>query len=131
MTTATPTSPKLSPKRKEKRNSFSSNFSRLNIPLHGVRLPSFKIEDRYINDLSLPKDISTYDFLRELCLRRFKHLGLDKGKSKKIYIDRIKYDITQGKNVVLFTNNTVEKTISLWVWGVVPLPEAWFYSYFK
>ena len=82
ITTAPPESPKQ--KEKGKRSSFPSNFARLNIPLHGVRLPSFKIEDRYINDLALPADISTYDFLRELCLLRFTHLGLDKGKLKKV-----------------------------------------------
>jgi len=109
MTTATPTSPKLSPKRKEKRNSFSSNFSRLNVPLHGVRLPSFKIEDRYINDLALPADISTYDFLRELCLLRFTHLGLDKGKLKKVYIDRIKYELE-----ILLELNFVEYILLVW-----------------
>jgi DNA polymerase-3 subunit alpha len=97
------------PKGKEKRNSFSSNFSRLDIPLHGVRLPSFKIEDRYINDLSLPKDISTYDFLRDLCLRRFKHLGLDKGKSKKVYVDRIKYELE-----ILSELNFVEYILLVW-----------------
>ena len=80
-TTANPVSPKQ--KEKEKRNSFSSHFKHLDLPLHGVRLPSFKIENRYINDLALPADISTYDFLRELCLRRFRHLGLDKGGNQK------------------------------------------------
>ena len=72
-------------------------------------MPSFKIEDRYINDLSLPKDISTYDFLRELCLRRFKHLGLDKGKSKKVYIDRIKYELE-----ILSELNFVEYILLVW-----------------
>ena len=99
----------LKQKGKEKRSSFSSNFARLNIPLHGVRLPSFKIEDRYINDLALPADISTYDFLRELCLRRFKYLGLDKGKSKKIYIDRIKYELE-----ILSELNFVEYILLVW-----------------
>ena len=106
-TTLRPISPKQ--KGKEKRSSFSSNFARLNIPLHGVRLPSFKIEDRYINDLALPADISTYDFLRELCLRRFKYLGLDKGKSKKIYIDRIKYELE-----ILSELNFVEYILLVW-----------------
>ena len=96
-------------KGKEKRSSFSSNFASLNIPLHGVRLPSFKIEDRYINDLALPTDISTYDFLRELCLRRFGHLGLDKGKSKKVYIDRIKYELE-----ILSELNFVEYILLVW-----------------
>ena len=99
----------LKQKGKEKRSSFSSNFARLNIPLHGVRLPSFKIEDRYINDLALPADISTYDFLRELCLRRFKYLGLDKGKSNKIYIDRIKYELE-----ILSELNFVEYILLVW-----------------
>ena len=107
MTTASPVSPKQ--KEKEKRNSFSSEFKRLDLPLHGVRLPSFKIEDRYINDLTLPSDISTYDFLRELCLRRFKHLGLDKGERKKIYIDRIKYELE-----ILSELNFVEYILLVW-----------------
>ena len=109
MTTATPTSLPPKQKGKEKRSSFSSNFSSLNIPLHGVRLPSFKIEDRYINDLALPVDISTYDFLRELCLRRFRHLGLDKGKSKKVYVDRIKYELE-----ILSELNFVEYILLVW-----------------
>ena len=107
MTTVLPKSPKQ--KEKGKRSSFSSNFTRLNLPLHGVRLPSFKIEDRYINDLALPTDISTYDFLRELCLRRFKHLGLDKGKIKKVYIDRIKYELE-----ILSELNFVEYILLVW-----------------
>ena len=107
MTTVLPESPKQ--KEKGKRSSFSSNFARLNIPLHGVRLPSFKIEDRYINDLALPADISTYDFLRELCLRRFKRLGLDKGKLKKVYTDRIKYELE-----ILSELNFVEYILLVW-----------------
>ena len=107
MTTVSLANPKL--KGKEKRSSFSSNFTRLDLPLHGVRLPSFKIEDRYINDLALPTDISTYDFLRELCLRRFKHLGLDKGKIKKVYIDRIKYELE-----ILSELNFVEYILLVW-----------------
>ena len=107
MTTASHVSPNQ--KEKEKRSSFSSNFIRLDLPLHGVRLPSFKIEDRYINDLALPADISTYDFLREICLRRFKHLGLDKGERKKIYIDRIKYELE-----ILSELNFVEYILLVW-----------------
>jgi len=77
----------------KKKNSFSSRFSQLDIPLHGVRLPSFEIEDKYINDLGLDKDISTYDFLRELCLKRFRFLGLNENDNKDVYIDRIKYEL--------------------------------------
>ena len=77
----------------KKKNSFSSRFSQLDIPLHGVRLPSFEIEDKYINDLGLDKGISTYDFLRELCLKRFRFLGLNENDNKDVYIDRIKYEL--------------------------------------
>ena len=108
MTTTVPPE-SLNQKEKGKRSSFSSNFSRLDIPLHGVRLPSFKIEDRYINDLALPSDISTYDFLRELCLLRFTRLGLDKGKLKKVYVDRIKYELE-----ILSELNFVEYILLVW-----------------
>ena len=93
----------------EKKNNFSSNFTRLNLPLHGVRLPSFQIEQRYINDLALDKNISTYNFLRELCLRRFKSLGLDKGDLKSTYIDRIKYELE-----ILLELNFVEYILLVW-----------------
>ena len=61
------------PKEKEekKTTSFSSRFKKLNLPLHGVRLPKFHIEERYINQFGLKADINTYDFLREICLKRF------------------------------------------------------------
>ena len=94
----------------EKKNNFSSNFTRLNLPLHGVRLPSFQIEQRYINDLALDKNISTYNFLRELCLRRFKSLGLDKGDLKSTYIDRIKYELEIYPFIILL--KTLSKFIT-------------------
>ena len=94
MTSKTATKPSPNENVKERRkNSFSSRFTRLKLPLHGVRLPSFHIEDKYINDLALDKDISTYDFLRELCLKRFRFLGLDKNDKKATYIERIKYEL--------------------------------------
>ena len=84
-----------SPKEKEEKKaiSFSSRFKKLNIPLHGVRLPQFNIEDRYIKRFGLKPDINTYNFLREICLKRFAELGLDESKDKKIYINRIKYEL--------------------------------------
>jgi len=83
------------PKEKEekKATSFSSRFKKLNLPLHGVRLPKFHIEERYIKQFDLKADINTYDFLREICLKRFAELGLSKSKDKKTYIDRIKYEL--------------------------------------
>ena len=83
------------PKGKEgkKATSFSSRFKKLNLPLHGVRLPKFHIEERYIKQFGLKADINTYDFLREICLKRFSELGLNKSPDKKVYIDRVKYEL--------------------------------------
>ena len=106
-TTVRPPSPKL--KGKEERSNFSSNFSRLNLPLHGVRLPSFKIEDKYINLFSLKKDISTYDFLRTMCLRRFEKLNLSKSDKKEVYIDRIKHELKILKEL-----NFVDYILLVW-----------------
>jgi len=94
MTTAiSPSSPKRNVKGEKKNKSFSSGFERLNLPLHGVRLPRFKIEERHVKALAVDKNISTYNFLREICLRRFAELGLDKGSEKDTYIKRIKYEL--------------------------------------
>ena len=84
-----------SPKEKggRKATSFSSRFKKINLPLHGVRLPKFHIEERYIKQFGLKPDINTYDFLREICLKRFAELGLNKSEDKKTYIDRVKYEL--------------------------------------
>tara|TARA_R110002020_G_scaffold19821_7_gene68043 strand:+ start:775 stop:3453 length:2679 start_codon:yes stop_codon:yes gene_type:complete len=83
----------LKGKEEKKATRFSSRFKKLNIPLHGVRLPQFHIEERYIKQFGLKADINTYDFLREICLKRFAELGLDQSKDKKTYIKRIKYEL--------------------------------------
>ena len=83
------------PKQKEekKKSSFSSRFKNFELDLHGVRLPKFHIEPKYIKQFGLKEDINTYDFLREICLKRFSKLGLDKSSQKKVYIERIKYEL--------------------------------------
>jgi|TARA_R100000664_G_C2756334_1_gene144216 DNA polymerase-3 subunit alpha len=83
------------PKQKEekKKSSFSSRFKNFELDLHGVRLPKFHIEPKYIKQFGLKEDINTYDFLREICLKRFSKLGLDKSSKKKVYIERIKYEL--------------------------------------
>ena len=56
-------------------------------------MPKFHIEERYIKQFGLKPDINTYDFLREICLKRFAELGLNKSEDKKTYIDRVKYEL--------------------------------------
>ena len=108
-TTIPPSSPQRNVKREKNNKSFSSGFARLNLPLHGVRLPSFKIEDRHLNDLALDKDASTYNFLRELCLREFTKLKLDKKKNKDVYVDRIKYELKILKDL-----NFIDYILLVW-----------------
>ena len=80
---------------KEKRtSSFSSKFKRIKLDLHGVRLPKFHIEPKYIKQFGLKENITTYDFLREICLKRFSELGLDKSNEKSTYIERVKYELS-------------------------------------
>tara|TARA_R100001082_G_scaffold48047_3_gene25803 strand:+ start:10746 stop:13373 length:2628 start_codon:yes stop_codon:yes gene_type:complete len=87
------TSKNLKEKEKKEENSFSSRFHNLNLSLHGVRLPKFHIEERYIKRLGLHSDINTYDFLREICLKRFAELKLNEHKNKETYIKRVKYEL--------------------------------------
>ena len=46
---------------------FADQFKPLELDLHGVRLPSFNIEDKYKRDLGVSEDISNENFLKALC----------------------------------------------------------------
>ncbi len=79
---------------------FSDNFNELELPLHGVRLPSFDIDKEYKHELGVSEDISNYDFLRELCKKGFKRLNFKKGtKEYKEYGERGKYELKTLKNL--------------------------------
>jgi DNA polymerase-3 subunit alpha len=61
----------------------------------GVRLPSIEIEDKYYKALGVSSDISTYDFLRKLCLQGVKDREIDtKTKSEQeAYYSRAKMEL--------------------------------------
>ena len=61
----------------------------------GVRLPSIEIEDKYYKALGVPSDISTYDFLRKLCLQGVKDRGIDTKtkKEQEAYYARAKMEL--------------------------------------
>lgn len=46
---------------------FSDQFSLLELPMHGVRLPKFNISNDYKNRFGIKSDISNLDFLKILC----------------------------------------------------------------
>lgn len=59
----------------------------------GVRLPEINIEDKYYEQLGEDKSISNFDFLKSLCRKGIKDLGIDKFENKKDYYDRAKTEL--------------------------------------
>ena len=65
-----------------------SEFKKIDLPFHGVRLPSFEIEDKTVS--------SNFDFLVKLCYdgyeEKLKRGEIPTSESEK-YIERIKYEL--------------------------------------
>jgi len=73
---------------------FCNSFSAIDLPLHGVRLPSFEIEVKYKRNAGLSEDVNNYDFLRGLCRNGFNELNLSKDSEEyKKYNQRIKHEL--------------------------------------
>jgi DNA polymerase-3 subunit alpha len=73
---------------------FTKKFEDINLPLNGVRLPSFEIESKYRERLNLPPTATNLEFLRALALDGFKNLNLDKKDKDYVkYTDRAKYEL--------------------------------------
>ena len=80
-----------------------SGFKKIDLSLHGVRLPSFKVEDDYLNKFSISnKNISNYDFLRQLCHKGFLE-KVEKGhilkENEGSYKERAKYELETLKEL--------------------------------
>jgi len=74
---------------------FLNQFENLDVPVHGVRLPSFDIEDKYKRENGLSESVDNYDFLRGMCLQGFNKMGLKKNTKKyKVYVERVKKELT-------------------------------------
>jgi len=81
-------------------NTFCSKFENVDLGLHGVRLPEFKIESSAKRHLNLSEDVSNYDFLRGLALNGFKELNINKNLPEyKKYVDRAKYELETLKEL--------------------------------
>ena len=73
---------------------FTKQFKPLNLPIHGVRLPSFFIEKDHKRKNGLSEDVDNFDFLRGICLNGFKKLKLKKSSKRyKEYADRAKHEL--------------------------------------
>lgn len=69
--------------------SYADNFSELDLNLNGVRLPTFRIENKYKHELGVSEDIPNYDFLKALCQKGLK----DKKLRKDAYGERLNYEL--------------------------------------
>mgnify|MGYP001217668197 FL=1 len=83
-----------------KTSDFLSNFKKVDLDLHGVRLPSFEIEKADKRRLGVSEDLNNYDFLRAICLNGFKELKLKKDSELyNTYVERIKYELKTLKDL--------------------------------
>lgn len=66
----------------------------MEVPILGVRLPEFAIEEKYLKAVGLKLGTSNYDFLRALCIEGFKKLKISKSNPNyQIYGDRVKHEL--------------------------------------
>ena len=77
---------------------FYSKFSKLDLPLHGVRLPDFQVEPRLKKDYGLEESSTNYDFLLQVCRKNFKNFDIEKEDYNK-YGDRVKYELDTIKDL--------------------------------
>lgn len=73
---------------------FLDQFQELSLPIHGVRLPTFVVEDSYKKRLDIKGEVDNYGFLTELCRVGFRKLKLTKDSEEhKKYADRVKVEL--------------------------------------
>ncbi len=78
----------------EHMSDFYTDFKKLDLELHGVRLPSFEIEKEVKRELKVSEDLNNYDFLRKICLDGFNKLDLKKGtKEHDEYVERARHEL--------------------------------------
>ena len=70
---------------------FSENFEDLDLPIHGVRLPSFEVSPTYKDQNDVTQDCSNYEFLESLCYNGLKKKGIS--LSDERYKERIDHEL--------------------------------------
>ena len=63
-------------------NTFTKQFKKIDLKMHGVRLPAFKIEDSYKRELGLSEDTDNLKFLKALCRENLKRFDFKEEKPK-------------------------------------------------
>lgn len=79
---------------------FLQKFNKYKSPLpHGLRLPKIEIEEKYYKMLNEHSSISNFDFLRKLCWKGVKDLGIDKRNNSQEYFDRLSMELDTFKDL--------------------------------
>jgi len=78
---------------KKTKPQFSDQFSKLDLGLHGVRLPSFEINKKYKRQAEVSEDVTNEEFLKALCNKGYKALNIKSKKLKKSYADRVRHEL--------------------------------------
>ena len=76
-----------------KTKKFSDKFKGVELPLHGVRLPSFDIDDESKRKIGVSENISNFDFLSSLCENGLLEIIGKKNKNYKKYKERLDYEL--------------------------------------
>ena len=80
-------------KRMKTKTKFSDRLKSIDLPLHGVRLPSFNIEDSSKRELGVSESVSNYEFLCSLCDQGLEQVIGKKNKNYKKYKERLTYEL--------------------------------------
>ena len=72
---------------------FIDKFEKLDLPIHGVRLPEMEIDDTMRVLAGASKDCTNFDFLRKLALNTFNADEYEKLSNRQEYIDRAKHEL--------------------------------------
>ena len=72
---------------------FIDKFEKLDIPIHGVRLPEMEIDATMKSVVGAAEDCSNFDFLRKIALNGYEKFGFDKHERKQEYIERAKSEL--------------------------------------
>jgi len=88
---------------------FRKNFSGVKLPINGVRLPTFEVEQKYLDKIGAEDKISNFVFLQRLCLKGLKEKGLENNEK---YLDRLRHEL-KILNELSFTDYI------LLVWDVI------------
>ena len=73
---------------------FKKDFKKINLPLNGVRLPTFKIENKYKKEVGVKTDVDNVEFLKALMRNGFNKIKSKiPAKDHDCYRQRAKHEI--------------------------------------